>query len=546
MKRLVAVIGALLLGATFAAAPAFADDAVSTDPSCYKVSGADYTQVVCEDAVGDRVSVTTYFNDGCVTTVDASGESSTCVKDDPVIDGSNEIYTNDAACDVEVLADADGNDYKLMTCRNADGTVAWQARYTQDGCVTQVDADGSEFTSCPEVQPWLPPVAEVLCESEPWTDAAGVEYKLVTCRDADGNVVSQTRYSQDGCVTRTDADGNETTSCSTPECTTSVDSDGNEVTSCSNINIPQWYPISDYRAIVSVKKADDGCWTIGKSDGSTALACPDSTPVDGYTSGPLTLDDRGCIIQTGPEGGAWGVDCPGACYFVNGSVDDQSAQVATCFGGNTPEDMTKRSLAFCDVQLLQVDSQPLTIGVCDDGCTLVNGMPSQECSQGWLYSWALGERTTLWVTGSYSQDRAEAMTCWTKSEDGSWVSNECPTTVMDDKVFTTADSGVIQRRNAVDALATMTMPMESLEGETFALGATEASDAAQAGAVDSAAAEQTVKVEAMPEALGISLATARTSSADAPVSAAAAAAALACVGTAGLATTRLRLQRRRR
>jgi hypothetical protein len=156
-KRLLAVLVALLIGATAAATPAFADEGQPSDSICYKLSGEDYTQVVCEDPDGNRISVTTYFNDGCITTQDASEESSTCKEEKPELDGSGVYFPNDIACDSEVLSDADGVEYKLVTCRNVDGTLAWQARYTQDGCVAQVDADGGEFTSCPEVQPWLPP-----------------------------------------------------------------------------------------------------------------------------------------------------------------------------------------------------------------------------------------------------------------------------------------------------------------------------------------------------------------------------------------------------
>jgi len=213
MKRWVAIIAALLISAT-AAAPALADEVQPSDPVCYKLSGEDYTQVVCEDADGNRISVTTYFNDGCITTQDASGESNTCKDEAQEQDGTEEHFPNDIACDAEVLSDADGNEYKFVTCRNTDGTLAWHARYTQDGCVTQIDADGGElFTACPEVQPWLPPITEGSCNGELWTDDNGVDYKLVTCRDADGNVVSRTRYASDGCRTEIDADGNELTSC---------------------------------------------------------------------------------------------------------------------------------------------------------------------------------------------------------------------------------------------------------------------------------------------------------------------------------------------
>lgn len=548
MRRVPAVVIAVLVSVVGVAAPAFADDSTNAT-TCVKLRGEGYTQVVCEDTDGNRVSVTTYFDNGCTTTTDASGESSTCPEDVPLDPPTDVYYPSDASCDVEVLANANGVEYKFVTCRDADGNVVSRARYFQDGCVTKIDGDGNESTSCPTVDPWLPPSPSVICDGEPWTDAAGVNYKLVTCRDADGNVVSQARYTQDGCVTKIDADGNESTSCPASGCSTTVDADGNEFTSCPDISFPQWYPIDDYSAFTSVSQTDDGCWVIGKSDGTSVIACPDPTPTD-VTAG-LSLDNRGCVIQAGPDGMVWGVACPGTCYFSTENSTDQPSQVATCVGGNTPEDMTPPSMAVCDVQLLQVDGRALTLGVCDDGCTLVNGMPTKDCAAGWLHSWGIGQRTTLWVKSDPSSDYSrEGMTCWTKSDDESWVSTDCIQHVLYSKG--PLDGDVVRstyvvafapmEATVVDALA-ISGALRPQTGEGRFTAAADVAAAQEESAFAQAAGEDR---DATATALTAAPVTARDSAPGSPVSPATAAVAIASVGAAGVATSQVRLRLRRR
>ncbi|NBO46373.1 MAG: hypothetical protein EBU85_05095 [Actinobacteria bacterium] len=331
MKRWIAVLAAMLIGAT-AAAPAFADEGQPSDPVCFKVSGEDYTQVVCQDAEGNQISVTTYFNDGCITTQDESGESSTCKNDEQELDGTGEYFPNDIACDVEVLSDADGVEYKFVTCRNVDGTLAWQARYTADGCVTQIDADGSEFTSCPEVQPWLPPTTDISCDTEPWADDNGVEYKLVTCRDSAGNVVSKTRYAQDGCVTQIDADGGEFTSCPEvqPELppTTELSCDSEPWADDSGVE----YKLvtcrdADGNVVSKTRYAQDGCVTQIDTDGSESTTCPSPE----------------CIIKVEPDAAADGEWTQTVCtlptlramfdgVYAAGDVERGGTIVYTAFG----------------------------------------------------------------------------------------------------------------------------------------------------------------------------------------------------------------------
>ncbi|MBU6213823.1 MAG: hypothetical protein KGP01_05200 [Actinomycetales bacterium] len=482
MRRVPAVVIAVLVSVVGVAAPAFAEDSTNAT-TCVKLRGEGYTQVVCEDTDGNRVSVTTYFDNGCTTTADASGESSTCPEDVPLDPPTDVYYPSDASCDVEVLANANG-----------------------------------------------------------------VEYKFVTCRDADGNVVSQARYTQDGCVTKIDADGNESTSCPASGCSTTVDADGNEFTSCPDISFPQWYPIDDYSAFTSVSQTDDGCWVIGKSDSTSVIACPDPTPTD-VTAG-LSLDNRGCVIQAGPDGMVWGVDCPGTCYFSTDNSTGQPSQVATCVGGNTPEDMTPPSMAVCDVQLLQVDGRALTLGVCDDGCTLVNGMPTKDCAAGWLYSWGIGQRTTLWVKSDPSSDYSpEGMTCWTKSDDESWVSTDCTQHVLYSKglldgdvvrstdVFTFAPT----EATVVDALA-ISGALRPQTGEGRFTAAADVAAAQEESAFAQAAGEDR---DATATALTAAPVTARDSAPGSPVSPATAAVAIASVGAAGVATSQVRLRLRR-
>lgn len=553
MKRATATVVAGLLLALGAAAPAFADTGADEN-NCYSLAYESYKQVVCKDADGNTVSDTSYYQDGCVVAVDAAGvTTSNCPPVEPWIEPwTGGLDPNDIACDVESVTDDAGAAVKVVTCRNTDGTIVSQTTYADDGCVTETDADGNSSIRCPDgdtgtdpvVDPWLPPVTEVSCDSEPWFDEAAVEYKLVTCRDADGNVVSKTRYSADGCVTEIGVDGNEYTYCKDPAgCYTRVDSDGSVSQSCVPTPVPYFYTLPADTTVASVEEAADGCRAITLTDGSSFTACPDvNAPAPGA---PMAFDERGCIVYADSDGTVYGTDCLGACYFSAATGDGTGKEFANCYGGNTPENMTVGPSSVCDVVQLLVDGQILQLATCDDGCVLVNGMPGQSCaSLGNFLAWGgYGPRTGVWLK---AQARGSEHTCWQRETGGEWTDVECPKVMydmisagVDGKVLKYTSRGGSTPSETAESLPTAAeVPAPSVPAEASASSA----DVADAVALAMAPGRPAPTAGDFKTAA----ATGGTGAPLSPAVAALAAGAAGVAGAAGLRVRRLRMTSRRR
>ncbi len=584
MKRLLAMLTATVLIGLGAAAPALADDTRS-DVTCTSTAHDGYKQVLCVDADGVTVSDTTYYENGCVTTIDADGnESTSCPEVDPWIDPWNGGYPNDISCDVEALIDDSGATTKVVICRNTDGDIVSASYYSEDGCVTEVDAAGNESTTCPgdgdgsdegcvtstdvdgnesitcpddgdgfgcftqtdadgnEVVVCVdPPVlGDITCEGEPAVDANGVEYKFVTCRSADGTVVSQTRYFPDGCVTEVDAAGNESTYCPSPnDCSLSVDADGNQRGDCGWGK--PWLDLGADTQVTSVGELVDGCRVITLSDGKELKACTD--PDAPANSEPLRLDDRGCVVTADSDGTVWSVQCPGACTFSSYTSDDGAAsESAYCETGSTPTEQNIVAGALCDFEQLLVDGQIVVLATCDDGCVQLNGTANDKCV-GTFFSVGIGPRTGMHVARAGSWDERS---CWERNGASDWQGVDCPK-VLYDYMNASVDGGIMYKSGRGNGLH-----------ELFAVGAagpdagTAASgspDGITSGSPEGVAPAVITPAPALTDKTRtIALAAGNTTPA-APMSPAVAAVAVAAAGAAGaasIAVRRVRVPVRRR
>ncbi|NDB18160.1 MAG: hypothetical protein EB027_02650 [Actinobacteria bacterium] len=431
--------------------------------------------------------------------------------------------------------------YKQVVCQDPDGVTVSDTTYYESGCVTTIDADGNETTTCPEVDPWIDPWTgmhpdDVSCDVEAVTDDSGATTKVVTCRNTDGDIVSQSSYSEDGCVTSTDADGNELTYCPSPtDCSVSVDADGNQKPDCGWGK--PWLSLDIDNPVASVGDMVDGCRTLTLTDGTEMTACKD--PDAPAQAEPLRLDDRGCVVNANADGTVWSVQCPGACTFSTYTSDDGAAnESAYCESGSTPTEQNIVAGALCDYEQLLVDDQIVVLATCDDGCVELNGNPGKGCGLGMLFSNGIGPRTGMHIARAFSWDER---TCWERDAASEWQGIECPK-VLYENMLASVDGGVLQKSGrgggSVESLASSVVGIDAAVADS---GAVSGAQLAAAPAVITPAPVAPDKSRTIALASGNSPATAPMSPA---VAALAVAAGLA--GAASMGVRRVRVSVRRR